>query len=283
MRHATLLLLPLLACGEKDGPADDTAPADTGGGEEVVALSDYSAGQYRVDALVIVEDQADGEDVDGDGEVENKLPGALIIAALLVDDGLRVDNLNGTLAQQLADGEVVLLEELDHVDAVLTFDVLLGAVDEAGALSVDPASYVDGEPQSRALGAFSSQTAFTVTADRVLLPFPLLPEDPDDPEASRLVDIPLEWVTIAGEADAGVVAGRLAGAIPIEDFINDVVERLVPTGEDYDAEAYGMSREELFELVWDTTNQPGFADIELPDGRLAVSAVLEFSAAEASW
>ncbi|MCB9743535.1 MAG: hypothetical protein H6741_05870 [Alphaproteobacteria bacterium] len=275
-------LLALLACGEKDGSTDDSAPVDSEA-PEVEALSDFESGQFRVDLMAIVEDQSDGEDVDGDGEPENKLPGALVVAALLVDEGLQVTALNGTLAQQLADEDVVLLNELTHVEAVLTFDVLLGLLDEAGTLSVDPASLVNGEPQSRATGAFSSQTEFSTQSERVVLPFPLLPEDPEDPEASRLVNIPLELVTIHGAVDAGVVEGRLSGAIPIEDFINDVVERLVPTGDDYDPEAYGMTREELFELVWSTTNQPGFADVELGDGRLAVSAVLEFHATQDSW
>ena len=90
-----LITLPLLvACGDKESDTasavtDDTASAETTPEESV---STYTAGSYRVDAFSLITDATIGQDIDGDGEADNKLPSVLNLAAGITGTNLYVDN-----------------------------------------------------------------------------------------------------------------------------------------------------------------------------------------------
>ena len=89
---------------------------------------------------------------------------------------------------------------------------------------------------------------------------------------------------MSGSIDDATHTGMLGGAVPTEAFVDDVIESIIPTGDDYDKADYlDMTREELIEFIRDFANQDGVADITLEDGRKAVSAVVEFSASADTW
>lgn len=276
-----LIILPLLtACGDK---TDDTAGAvtdDTASDETTPeeSASTFVAGSYRVDSFALITDATIGQDIDGDGEVNNKLPSVLNLAAGITGEPLSPGEINKSLAADLKKGTIVLLTDAEQIGVELRYDVLLGLADKDGALSIDPLSYGDdGDPNSRFTGVFDTQSEFSVSADRAELPFTLISgEEP--------VLIPLELVVMTGALDETGTTGILGGAVPAESFVDDVIESIIPTGDDYDPANYlDMSREELIEFIRDFANQDGVADITLEDGRKAVSAAVEFSAVPATW
>ena len=276
-----LITLPLLiACGDKasdtaGAAADDTAPEETTPEE---SASTFTAGSYRVDAFSLITDAKTGQDIDGDGDVDNKLPSVLNLAAGITGEPLAPGEINKSLATDLKKGTIVLLTDAEQIGVELRYDVLLGLVDKDGTLSVDPLSYSDaGDPNSRFTGVFDTQTEFSVSSALAELPFTLISgEDP--------VLIPLELVVMTGTLDETGTTGILGGAVPAESFVDDVIESIIPTGDDYDSADYlDMTREELIDFIRDFANQDGVADITLEDGRKAVSAAVQFSAVPATW
>ena len=276
-----LITLPLLvACGDKESDTasavtDDTASAETTPEESV---STYTAGSYRVDAFSLITDATIGQDIDGDGEADNKLPSVLNLAAGITGEPLAPGEINKSLATDLKKGNIVLLTDAEQIGVELRYDVLLGLADKDGMLSVDPLSYGDdGEPNSGFAGSFETQTEFSVYAELAELPFSIISgEDP--------VLIPLELVVMTGTLDETGTSGILGGAVPAESFVDDVIESIIPTGDDYDPASYlDMTRDELIEFIRDFANQDGVADITLEDGRKAVSAAVQFTATPATW
>jgi len=281
MRPALIILPLLLACGDKEadtaaaaGAADDTA-TDTLPEE---SASTYTAGSYRVETFSIITDATVGQDIDGDGEADNKLPSVLNLAAGITGEPLAPGEINKSIVSDLKKGNIVLLTDAEQVGVELRYDVLLGLSDKSGTVSVDPLSYGDdGQPNSRFAGIFDTQTEFTVSAGLAELPFSLISgEDP--------VLIPLELVVMTGTLEDGSTSGILGGAVPADAFVDDVIESIIPTGEDYDSADYlDMTRDELIDFIRDFANQDGVADITLEDGRKAVSAAVQFTATPATW
>ncbi|MDG1479335.1 MAG: hypothetical protein P8R54_07070 [Myxococcota bacterium] len=280
MRPALIILPLLLACGDKEsdtataGAADDTATETLP--EE--SASTYTAGSYRVETFSIITDATVGQDIDGDGEADNKLPSVLNLAAGITGEPLAPGEINKSIVSDLKKGNIVLLTDAEQVGVELRYDVLLGLSDKSGAVSVDPLSYGDdGQPNSRFAGVFDTQTEFTVSAGLAELPFSLISgEDP--------VLIPLELVVMTGTLEDGSTSGILGGAVPADAFVDDVIESIIPTGEDYDSADYlDMTRDELIDFIRDFANQDGVADITLEDGRKAVSAAVQFTATPATW
>ena len=275
-------------CSGKDGDdtgaaagADDTASiADTDTGpplEEQESLSTFESGQYRSTELLILGTD-EGIDLNGDEESDNKLPNVLSTVDLLglVDADLSLDGVNATLAVALAKGDIIQLIDAGQVGALLTVDLLLGDQDEAGALTVSDQSYEGGEPTSRLQGAFSDETNFSVSSDVIQIPFSFFPDEPP-------LFIPVAEAILIGTLSADVAEGNLYGAIPVEDMMSQVIEPLVPSGDDYDPDLFfGQERDEFLADIENLANKQ-LADIELEDGRMAVSAALSFTAGPDSW
>jgi hypothetical protein len=278
------LLLAAAGCSgdDKDPAGDDTAGTDTGAPgdtgpplEDQESVSSYEAGTYRTTSLVLLGDGA-GIDLNGDGEPDNQLPAVLNSASIFVE-GTSPEEINKTLATSIAEGDLVLLIDAWQDGALLTMDLLLGAQDEeSGALSVDPASYGDDSaPVSRLTGTFSDEVTFAVESDSIEIPFSFFAGEPP-------LFIPVALARIDGQL-ATTASGELYGAVPLEDVMSQVLEPLIPTGDDYDPDTYlGYERDELLEFI-ETLATKTLVDVELDDGRVAFSAALSFEAEAASW
>ena len=271
----------LVACGDKDTVDDTATPSGGGDSGDTVAeaepLSTYESGQFRVSSLSIASDPKAGVDLDGDGELDNKLPQVLQLAATLTGEPLDVVSLNEILATDVYKGNLILLTELGYVDRTLTVDAMLGVEDESGTLTVDESSYTDGTPNTRFVGAFDSQTTYAASSTRIELPFPLLIGEP-------AVLVPLELAQTIGEVDNDSNGGIIVGAVPVDDFMTQVIDPIIPTGDDYDPSAFlDMEREELLDFIYEFATGETMADITLEDGRKAVSAVVTYSGGPASF
>lgn len=275
-----LNFLVVLACTKTEDVAGDSGVVgETGDSAAQSYPSSYESGKYRADTLVIVEDPEGGGDVDGDGETENKLPNVLKLVDIATTQPTAAEDINATLVEDLGDGTIVVLGEMTYADGTLTQDILLGAYDEeTETLSVDEVSYGDdGIPESRMTGIFLDETSYIVEADRMYLPFPIVAEEPP-------ILVPLELVTVEGSVTPESLDGMMYGAVPVDGMIDDVVDAITPTGEDYDPADYqDMEREEFLEYLRDFANDPNVSDIDLGDGRRGVSAALTFTTAEADW
>ena len=76
----------------------------------------------------------------------------------------------------------------------------------------------------------------------------------------------------------------IAGAVPVDDVMAQVIEPLIPEGKDYDPELYlGMERKELIAFIYDFVTGETGADITLGDGRAAVSAAVTYEASADSF
>jgi hypothetical protein len=285
MRTRIMLLAAglLAGCGDKETIAQDSGDSSSGGSDsgeadiETEPVSTYESGQFRVSLLSIESDMTVGVDLDGDGEVDNKLPQVLQLAATLTGEPLDVDSLNTVLLSDISKGALILLTELGYTDRALTVDAMLGVADKSGALSVDKSSYTDGVPNTRFSGAFSSQTDYTSSSERIELPFPLLVGEP-------AVLVPLELAQNIGSVDGSANGGIIVGAVPVDDFMSQVIDPVIPTGEDYDPSDFlDMDRDELLDFIYEFATGETMADITLADGRKAVSAVVNYSAETSSF
>lgn len=273
--HRTLSLLLLASCSSKDTdvPIDD----DTSHTGEVVYPSDYEAGKYRSTSMTLLP-TGEGLDLDGDGEIDNVLASKLPLVDAFVADDLSFEGLNDSLAESVTDGSLIILIEGLYSAGVLEVDVLLGQEDESGVLSVDPVSLEsDGEASAHFVGEFTSQEEASAQADSAGVPFLFMPDTPP-------VLIPMRMARLEATMTDDAVMGTLAGAIPVEDFVNEVVDPLLPPTEDYDpAEFNGLEREELLQQVRDIANLDTVSDIELEGGERAFSAALSFEANAITW
>ncbi len=267
-----------IGCGEDDpkddtgNPSEDTGETDDTDTEPVEPPSDYESGTYRVSSMELL-NTGDGFDLTGDGEVNNKLPAVLTLLDLAVEDDMSRDGLNATIAAALESGDLVQLIEGNYADLTLHYDLLLGAVDEHGALSLDTEqSYdADGVPYSRFEGAFIDQEAVELGPNDVQIPVAFYPDEP-------AIMIPV-WQTVAtGSLTAEATTCTMGGAIPVDLLMIQVVEPLIPE------EGYGdQTKEELLEDIEQLLSSESVADIELADGERGISAALVFEAAPASW
>lgn len=265
---ASVLAIALTACAGTSGPVDT---ADSAGPPNYP--SDYTQGRYRVTELVLLE-EGQGEDFNGDGIPDNNLPKALSAAdVLLRDQDLSPEGFNAQIAANIESGELNLLLDVRYDQGVITLDLLSALPSEqpGDPLIVDPASYdLDGTPLTQLRGEFSSQTDLRVFADTAVLPIPFLPDEP--PSA-----VPMRQMSLSGTADTSVEA-KVTGLIPAQLLADDVLADLIPE------EGVGnLSREQLLNTLNTFANLESIADIELNEQERAVSCALSLRAELAEW
>lgn len=272
-----LATLSLAACKNDDtGKTDDTGPSsdDTGDTETDTGPppSDYTEGGYRVTSMEIL-DADSGFDLDGDGELNNKLPAVLMLLDMAVEDDMTREGLNAQIAAALKKGDMVQLIDAAYVDLDLSYDLLLGDVDEHGTLTLDQEQSYDGDgnPHSRFEGVFLDQTAIELGPSDVQIPVVFYPDEP-------AIMIPVNEAIAEGELSVDSTGCTFGGAIPVELLMTQVVEPLIPE------EGYGeQTKEELLETIEGLLSSDSVADIELEGGAPGISAALSFTAEPASW
>jgi hypothetical protein len=258
-----------LALGIGCAPTDTDADTDTGG-EGHTPMTTRS--KYRAAALELLP-LDEGEDLDGDGQPDNNLPRALTAAdAALSALDLSPEGFALQIEQAIAEDRLVLLFDVETVDAAATMDLLSGRVEGGGDLVVDEASYdADGAPLTRLVGSVDTSDGLALTTDEALLPVPFLPDEPP-------AQVPLVQARFAGTRADDALEGRMAGAIPADRLVDDVLADLIPD------EGFGnLSREEAIELVRDLASLEIMADVDLGDGERAVSCAFQVTAVPADW
>ena len=273
--HKLLICCCLFACSKSGTDAPDSK--DTGHTGEVFYPSDYEAGKYRATSVSLLP-TGEGLDLTGDGEIDNVLPAKLPLINAFTNDDLSFEGMNTSLTESVADNTLIVLIEAAYVQGLLKYDVLLGALDESDALSVDAVSLnTDGSPTARFEGEFLDSVSIQTSADDAGVPFQFMPETPP-------VLIPMKMARLDGELDNDTTLAILGGAIPVEAFVTEVVDPLLPPLEEYDpANFNGLERDELLQQVRDIANLPSVSDIELESGERAFSAALSFEADAITW
>ncbi len=287
MREVFFILFAgsLIGCSDEN-PVNDTSSADTG---TVTYPSSFEAAKYSTKTLTVLP-ETEGHDLDGDGEVNNKLPVLLAMVDPFTSEDMTREGVNTTIVEMLAEDQLILLLDTLYANRVLTVDLLLANRNEDSAvLEMDPSSLgSDGTPNSRFTGKFTDETNFSVDTATAELPFPVVQGEPP-------VQIPLVNGVLAGEfyslsggiPDTGhwtAGFGVLVGSLPVQGLVDQVVEKIVPqeapdTGADpevtyYDSSSYlNMTRDEFMMWVTDLLNE-NLADLWLDDGSRALSAAL---------
>ena len=122
-----------------------------------------------------------------------------------------------------------------------------------------------------------SQEEASASAASAGVPFLFMPDTPP-------VLIPMRMARLEATMNDATASGILAGAIPVEDFISQVVDPLLPPVEEYDPREFnGLERDELLQQVRDIANLDTVSDIELDGGERAFSAALNFKADPTTW
>ncbi len=243
---------------------------DTG---ERVPVSTFGSGHFTTTSLAVL-DVTEGMDLDGDGEVDNQAPALLALLDPFAEDDMSLEGVNTRLEEMLEAEELLLLLDAQHVDPVLTIDLLLATRDEeTDVLVLDPGSHDRyGDPTSHFVGWFSDEVTFETGADRAELPFPVA-------RGGAPVPIPLADALLVGTMDAEAASGLVAGALPVLDLVDQVVEPLVPEegpAGGYDPDDFlGMSRPEFIDWVHRLLGE-NIADLWLEDGSPAISAGLSW-------
>ena len=273
--HRTLLLLLLASCSSKD--TDVPIDGDTSHTGEVVYPSDYEAGKYRSTSMTLLP-TGEGLDLDGDGEIDNVLASKLPLVDAFVTDDLSFEGLNASLEASVGDGSLIILLEGTYDSGVLEVNVLLGQDDGTGVVSIDPVSLEDdGTANANFIGEFFSQEEASASTDSAGVPFVFMPDTPP-------VLIPMRMARLEATMNSESASGILAGAIPVDDFISEVVDPLLPPDAEYDpSEFNGLERDELLQQVRDIANLDTVSDIELDGGERAFSAALSFEADTTTW
>lgn len=273
MRTSLWIAVGLLgACTGEDPDTDADGIVDTDDSDLAPPASTFVSGRYRMTAFEILP-QDDGVDQDKDGTPDNNLPFALNFAdTALADQDLTRDDLNLRIAEGLADNSLVVLLDAAQLDRVLSVAVLAGQIDEGGVLSADPASYDgDGAPVSRLTGAFSTQTTYAVLDDSIVIPVSFIAGEPP-------VLVPLQRAACTGEVDDATMAGRITGVIPGDQFVDDVLEPLIP-----EEGSGGKTKAQLLDLARSVVALETMSDIDLGGGERGVSAGFTFTAAASTW
>ena len=268
-------LLGLLACSLKDEPPRDSSGGDDSGGYP----SDFSTGQYRLNAFTILGPD-EGRDWDGDGQADNNLLSVLSTFDLVLDDfDLSQSGLNTLVADAIDNDSLVLLVDATYDDVDLTLDFLAGLVDGDGNLVVDEkASYVGDEPISRIVGTFVSENAYTAGPGSLVFAIPVKTD-------GTLAPFPLEDVRMDGDLGAVTLDGTIAGIVPVGLFVEGVLPVLVPE-DGYDVNQNGEigpgeTQADLIELA--TLLLDTGADVVTESGEPGISAALHFSAGAANF
>lgn len=266
------VLFGIVACGP--GGSD----TDASDGPEAYP-SDFATGKHRAERLVL-EPQDQGEDFDGDGTADNNLPFVLETAdELLSSQDLSPATFNTQIEAQIAEGSLNVLFDSAYTEGELSIAVLNGIGPEGddtdapvGDITVDPTSLgSDGRPVTVLGGAFADQTTFEVGAERAVLIVPFVPGEPPSP-------VPMERVKLAGTLDGDTLDATLTGLIPAQELADDVLVDLIPE------EGVGnLSKEQILNTLNTIVGLETMADIDMGDGRRAVSCTLSVRAAAADW
>lgn len=257
---------------DNDNPtATDTDETETDG-----YPSSYEGGKYRLTSFVLQDDET-GEDLDGDGEVDNNLPNLLNLVDAAVDGSdLTADGLNGEIEFAIANDTLVMLVEFDRTDG-LALDILGGSIEKAdtadpGTIVVSEASYdSDGNAKSHLEGSMTSEAGFEVGPGDVVLPVPFFADA--DP-----YDIPVERTEVLGEVDAKVSSGMVVGVIPGDRLLDEVI---LPLMRDLEyTEEQIAEYEETLQAVLELETM---SDIELDDDRRGVSCAFSYTAEVVTW
>jgi hypothetical protein len=268
-----LLLLACTAGSIQVGTEDTGVVVDTATDTGEPLPSTFESGRFQTTGLAIL-DRGQGLDLDGDGEIDNQAPDLLALLDPFTADDMSREGVNETLVQMLEAEELILLMDANYAQAHLTVDLLLARRDrETGELIADPSNYDDaGNPTSHFGGEFTDQTAFATDAATANLPFPVVRGEPP-------VLIPLAEALLSGAMEELVASGVLAGGLPVQGLIDQVVDPLIPQegpNGDYDpANFLNMSREEF--LAWTLQLlEENVADLWLQDGSRAISVGLSW-------
>ena len=275
MRSSLWVALGLIGACTKAPDTDNDGIVDTDDRDDTdvaAPASTFTAGRYRMSAFEILP-QDDGADQDNDGTSDNNLPFVLDFAdTALADQDLTRDDLNLRIAEGLTDNSLVVLLDAAQGDLAFAVSVLAGNVDANGVLTVDPASYDDaGEPVSRLTGAFSTQTTYATSGESIVIPVTFLAGEPP-------VLVPLQRVACTGEVDDATMTGRITGVIPGDQFVDDVLEPLIP-----EEGASGKTKAQLLDLARGVVALETMSDVDLGGGERGVSAGFSFTAATTTW
>lgn len=260
--------------GSSDETGPDTAQLDTSPEPVPGYPSSFTSGKFRVSSLVLL-DEEEGIDFDGDGTLDNNLPNALVPVDILMGSGVDMsrEGFNATLADAIAQNLLNMLLNANHANLILEVDVL-GGTTETGILTVDPISLdVNGEPASTFEGHFESERKFTGGPDNVVIPITFFADS--DPVMARATRAHI-W----GTMDDAAVDGIIAGVVPARNLIDDVIEPTIPEA-GFDTNGDGepdVSKEAIMETVEGLADNENIADIELPNGERGVSAAFQFVA-----
>jgi hypothetical protein len=284
-----VVALGLAGCTRDPDPTDDTDDSDTDAEAETGYPSSFTSGKFRMTSFVM-QPLDTGADLDGDGTQDNNLPKLLQFAAAAVDPQLAPDEINATIADNLATDVLITLLDAAHADLDLSVAILGGLVvggdtdppdtdPDGGTLTVDPLSLDDqGNPRSVVTGDFTSETEFTASSDRIDVPAVFVPGDPP-------LLVPISLATLSGTMTADGSAGLLVGVAPAQPFIDQVIEPLIPP-EGYDSNGDGdidFTYEQLMTTVTDLVNNENMSDWVFPDGTRGISAAFTYTAAPASF
>ncbi len=272
--------LALAACNrDADPTADSDIDIDDTDVEDPGYPSTFTSGKFRLTAFVL-QPVDTGPNVDEDPEGDNNLPKLLTFAASAVDPALAPDEINLTIAENLATDVLITLLEANYADLALTVAVLGGAKDpETLVIGVDPLSLdSQGEPISVLDGVFTTELDFSVSSDRIDVPAVFRPGDAP-------VLVPIALSTLQGTMSAGGSAGTLSGVAPAQPFIDQVIDPLIPD-EGWDSDGDGdidQSKESLMKSVTDIVNNPNMSDWVFEDGSRGITAVFSYEAVPADF
>lgn len=282
MRPWTLVIagsLALAACSRDEGPdPDDTDTTDTDA-EGDGYPSSFTSGKFRMTQFVLLPVDS-GADQDGDGTLDNNLPKLLDFADIAIGGELSPAEINTIIADNIGTGALNILLDANHADLRLSVAVLGAIVDpETGLLAIDPRS-VDGQgaPTSVLTGAFTTETEFAATSDRIDVPATFVPgEEP--------LLVPIVQARLSGTLTAEGATGLLVGIAPAEDLKNQVIDPLIPE-EGYDQDGDGdidLTKAEILEMLDSIVNNENMSDWIFDDGTRGVTAAFEWEAIPATW
>lgn len=276
----TVALALLIGCtGETDGVEQvETGLLDTSSQPLPGFPSSFVSGTYKVSSLVLLQG-GEGLDFNDDGIPDNNLPSALVpIDILMGTIDMSRDGFNATLADAIATNLLNVLMVGRHEDRILELDVL-GGTNDNGFLQVDPVTLDDvGEPKSTFEGHFESERKFTGGPDNVLIPITFFAESgPSLAQVTR--------AHVWGNLDDNSLDGFIAGVVPAQALIDDVIEPAIPE-EGFDTDGDGVadiSKATIMETVANLADNEAIADIELANGERGVSAAFQFVAFQADF
>lgn len=275
--------LALAAChresadsGALVGEPTTSPPTDTG------FPSAFITGQLRLIQYALMP-LDNGGDVDGDGTPDNRFPQLLETADELAGPGAELSptEVNAMVAAGLADGSAAILLDATHADLDLAVDVLWGSWNPlTDQVTVDPTSFVSGEPRARFLGDFEGEMAFLATADA--LDAPVVVEDGQPPAF-----IPVVGATMQGDLDPTASNGEIYGVIPVDRLMDQVFDaQIPPEGLDLNGDG-SIGADETHAAVMDAVHEivsdPSIADVLLDDGSYGVSVAFSYRATAAQF